>query len=115
VKFKVENVGSRSGDEVVQLYIRKEVSSVARPIKELRGFKRVSIAPSEVKTIRFKLWAEQFAFYDRHMKLTVEPGVYTVMVGSSSEDIRLTGEFEIVGSSRTLESRRIFFSQVDVW
>jgi len=115
VKFKVENIGNRSGDEVVQLYIRKEVSSVARPIKELRGFKRVSIAPSEIKTIRFKLWAEQLAFYDRRMKLTVEPGVYTVMVGSSSEDIRLTGEFEIIGSSRTLESRRIFFSQVDVW
>ncbi|MDW8061970.1 MAG: glycoside hydrolase family 3 N-terminal domain-containing protein [Nitrososphaerota archaeon] len=115
VKFKVGNIGTRSGDEVVQLYVHKEVSSVARPIKELKGFKRIPIEVSETKTVRFKLWAEQLAFYDRRMKLTVEPGVYTVMVGSSSEDIRLTGKFEIIGSSRILESRRIFFSHVDVY
>lgn len=114
VKFNVENTGTYSGDEVVQLYVRKDVSSVARPVKELKGFKRIPIGIGEAKTIRFKLWAEQLAFYDRRMRLTVEPGVYTVMIGSSSEDIRLTGSFEIIGSPRIIEYRRIFFSHVDI-
>lgn len=114
VKFRVENTGTRSGEEVVQLYIRKDTPSVSRPVKELKGFKRIPVNVGEVKTVRFKLWAEQLAFYDRRMKLAVEPGVYTVMVGSSSEDIRLTGKFEIVGTARILDSRRIFFSHVDV-
>ncbi|MEM2739288.1 MAG: glycoside hydrolase family 3 N-terminal domain-containing protein [Candidatus Bathyarchaeia archaeon] len=114
VKFDVKNIGTRPGDEVVQLYVYKEVSSVARPTRELKGFKRIPIGVDETKKVRFKLWAEQLAFHDRCMKLTVEPGVYTVMVGGSSEDIRLTGRFEIIGSKRRLESRRIFFSHVDV-
>jgi beta-glucosidase len=61
----------------------------------LKGFKRISLEPGEKKTVTFELSPEHFAFYDKNMKLIVEPGVFKVMVGSSSEDIRLEGEFTV--------------------
>jgi beta-glucosidase len=85
VSVVVENVGDRAGDEVVQLYIRDVAASVARPVKELRGFERVTLRPGEKRTIPFKLTPESLAFYDRQMKFIVEPGEFRVFVGTSSE------------------------------
>jgi beta-glucosidase len=82
----VTNTGSRIGDEVVQLYIRDRVSSVTRPIKELKGFERVRLRPGETKTVALPITAESLAFYDIDMRFVVEPGEFDVMVGSSSRD-----------------------------
>lgn len=88
VEVTVTNTGDRPGDEVVQLYVRDLVSSVTRPIKELKAFRRVTLAPGEAKKLTFQLGTEQLAFYDREMKWTVEPGEFEVMVGSNSVDLK---------------------------
>ncbi|MGQ9515253.1 MAG: glycoside hydrolase family 3 N-terminal domain-containing protein [Thermoproteota archaeon] len=95
ITLKVKNVGDREGAEIVQLYLRDAVASVTRPVKELKGFKRVTLKSEEVKIINFKLTPEQISFLDRDLNHVVEPGIFTVMVGSSSEDIRLNGSFEV--------------------
>jgi len=96
VTVDVKNTGSMTGDEVVQLYIRDEVSSVIRFEKELRGFERITLAPGETQTVHFTLSPEELFMYDRDMRRVVEPGWFTVMAGSSSADIRQTGRFEIL-------------------
>ncbi len=88
VNTTVSNTGKRAGDEVVQLYIRDKVSSVTRPVKELRGFKRVSLKAGEAKTVSFKLDQEDFRFWDKDMKRVVEPGDFDIMVGSNSVDLK---------------------------
>ena len=93
---EVENVGGRSGDEVVQLYIHDEVASVTRPVKALRGFERVTLGPGESKTIRFAIGPEDLGFHDREMRFVVEPGRFGVIVGTSSEG-GLIGTFDVVG------------------
>ena len=101
VTFDVKNTGSRGGVEIVQLYTRDLVSSVTTYEKNLRGFARVSLRPSEVKTVTFMLTPADLSLWDRDMKFVVEPGRFRVMVGASSEDIRLSGEFEILTNSRS--------------
>ncbi len=88
MKFSVDitNTGAVAGDEIVQLYIRDEVSSVTRPIKELKNFKRISLKPGETKTINFTLDATDLSFYNLDMKFVVEPGSFQIMVGGSSDD-----------------------------
>jgi len=93
VRFKVKNVGDCEGDEVAQLYVRDVVASVTRPVKELKGFRRVTLKPGEEETIEFTLTLEDISFLNYEMRRIVEPGEFKVMVGSSSEDIRLTGSF----------------------
>ena len=96
VKVDVQNTGARPGDEVVQMYVHDEVASVKRPVKELRGFERVSLKPGEKKTVSFTLAAEKLSFYDVKTKQFItEPGEFTVMVGGSSEDIRGTQKFRV--------------------
>ncbi|MEM1529964.1 MAG: glycoside hydrolase family 3 N-terminal domain-containing protein [Candidatus Bathyarchaeia archaeon] len=115
ISFDLKNIGKFKGDEVAQLYIHDPIASVSRPVKELKGFKRITLEPSEKKRITFILSMDQLAFYDRHMRLIVEPGVYEVMVGSSSEDIRLTGRFEVTGGVRVISGlRRKLFTDVIV-
>jgi len=82
----VTNTGSREGTETVQMYIRDLVSSVTRPVKELKGFERVSLRPGESRTVGIDITPESLAFYDVNMKYVVEPGEFEVMVGSSSRD-----------------------------
>ncbi|MCX7591804.1 MAG: glycoside hydrolase family 3 C-terminal domain-containing protein, partial [Kiritimatiellae bacterium] len=108
----VKNAGKRSGTEVVQLYVRDDVASIERPVKELKGWYRLTLNPGEMKEVVFRLWLEQLAFLNRDMRLTLEPGVFTVMVGSSSEDIRLKGVFEFSGPPRVFNSRSHYFSEV---
>ena len=95
VSVDVENVGRYEGDEVVQLYIRDEYSSIARPLMMLRGFRRISLKPGERKTVEFTLTLDDLAMYDDRLRRVVEPGTYQVLVGSSSADIRLMGRFTI--------------------
>lgn len=84
---EVTNAGDRAGDEVVQLYIRDEISSVTRPIKELKGFERVAIQPGETKTVVFSVGPEALRFYNREMRRVVEPGTFKIMVGPNSVDL----------------------------
>ncbi|MDA3929359.1 MAG: glycoside hydrolase family 3 C-terminal domain-containing protein [Prolixibacteraceae bacterium] len=86
VSVEVSNTGNREGDEIVQLYIRDKVSSVTRPVMELKDFKRVSFEKGETKTIEFIVTADKLKFYGLDMKKIIEPGEFEVMVGSSSVD-----------------------------
>ena len=95
VSLDVENIWKYKGDEIVQLYIHDVVSSLSRPVKELKRFKRVTLDIGEKKSINFALTPEDLVFLDTDMKLIVEPGLFEVMIGSSSEDIRLSGKFEV--------------------
>jgi len=89
VSLNVENTGSRFGKEVVQLYVRDEVSSEVRPLKELKGFKKVSLNPGESKKVSFKITKRDLSYYDIHSQSWVaEPGEFKLLVGSSSRDIR---------------------------
>ena len=114
ISVSVKNVGARAGDEVVQLYIRDEVASVPRPVKELKGFKRIHFQAGEARTLVFELPIDLLALYDEAMQLVVEPGTIQVMIGSSSEDIRLCGSFEIMGDNRRSIPRRVFGCAVQV-
>jgi beta-glucosidase len=96
VRTDIRNAGTRRGEEVIQLYIRDVVSTVTRPVKELKGFQKIKLEPGEKKTVEFKLNAEHLTMLDREMKWIVEPGRFDVMVGSSSNDLRLKGSFFIV-------------------
>lgn len=82
----VTNTGKREGAEVVQLYIRDDVSSVTRPVKELKGFQKITLLPGETKTVSFEIAPDSLAFYDINMRYVVEPGEFSVMVGNSSRD-----------------------------
>jgi len=114
ISFEVKNIGNCAGDEVVQLYIHDVVASVSRPVKELKGFKRIRLEPGEKKTVTFKLSMDQLAFYDRYMRLIVEPGTFEVMIGASSEDIRLKDTFEVVGNVKTIPPNHTLFTEVTV-
>lgn len=84
VSVTVKNTGVRAGDEIVQLYIRDLVSSVTRPVLELKDFRRISLATGESKTITFTITPDKLAFFDLNMQRVVEPGVFEIMVGASS-------------------------------
>ncbi len=90
----VENTGRRPGDEVVQLYIRDPVASMTRPVKELKGFQRISLQPGEKKKVEFVLGPEHLGFWNREMRYVVEPGEFRVMVGSNSVDV-IEAKFEV--------------------
>jgi beta-glucosidase len=95
ISVDVKNSGDRKGSEVVQLYIRDLIASVTVPVKELKGFEKITLDPGERRTVTFRLTHDDLALYNRSMEWTVEPGDFEVMVGSSSKDIRLRGEFEV--------------------
>ena len=95
VSLDVQNTGPREGVEIVQLYTRDLVSSVTTYEKNLRGFQRVSLKPGETKSITFTLTPEDLSLWNRSMKFVVEPGMFRVMVGAASEDIRLQADFEM--------------------
>jgi beta-glucosidase len=84
VEVAVTNIGKMDGDEIVQLYIRDNVSSATRPVKELKGYKRINLKVGETKNVVFKITPESLAFYDIHMNYVVEPGTFKIMTGSSS-------------------------------
>ena len=95
VAFTVRNVGEHKGDEVAQLYISDIGSSVVAYVMRLRGFERFTLEPGESKKVEFTLGPRHLELFDENMRQVVEPGLFKVYVGSSSEDIRLRGEFTV--------------------
>ena len=85
ISVDVKNTGSRRGGEVVQLYIRDEFSSVTRPVKELKGFTKIWLEPGGTQRVSFEISGKLLEFYNKDMKLVVEPGDFTLMVGTSSD------------------------------
>ena len=96
VRVTVRNTGARAGEEVVQLYLRDDVASVTQPVRRLRGFRRVALAPGEARTVTFTLGPADLRLYDVDLRPVVEPGTFTVFVGGSSE-ASLSAPFEVVG------------------
>ncbi|GIV99827.1 glycoside hydrolase family 3 N-terminal domain-containing protein [Roseiflexus sp.] len=110
----VINTGERSGDEVVQLYTRTEGASVTRPVKELRGFKRVHLQPGERKRVIFTLPVELLAYYDTTMHLVVEPVEVHIMVGNSSAHLPLCTSVRLTGTKRLITQRAAYFCHAAV-
>lgn len=105
ITVTIENTGSYAGDEVVQLYLRDPYASMARPVKELAGFKRVHLKSGEKKRVQFTVPVSFMAFMDRSMHWQIEKGLIEVQIGASSEEIRLTDHFTIT-DSRRIEGRK---------
>ncbi len=114
IQIDVTNVGERTGDEVVQLYTRQNATTVTRPVKELRGFQRVTVEPHQTKTVSFCLKVNQLGFYDQAHQLVIEPGKVEIMVGNSSQDIACGDEFEILGAKTEIHASKVFFSDSQV-
>ena len=113
VACDVTNIGNREGEEVVQLYLRDDFSSVTTYEKVLRGFERVRLNPSETKTIRFALTPEHLELFDRSGNWVVEPGTFSVFIGASSENQRLEGSFTITDGSTLKETAKPKASRAD--
>jgi beta-glucosidase len=111
VTADVTNTGDRAGDEVVQLYVRDPEATIARPVLELRGFRRVALGPGERRTVSFRLSAEQFAYIGADYRRVVEPGVILVFIGSSSVDLPLATQFELVGPTIQLVERHRYVTE----
>ena len=114
VGVDVSNVGGRPGDEVVQLYVRDETASVARPVLELLGFQHVRLEPAEKRTVEFSIHAEQFAHMSADYRRVIEPGPMTVFIGRSSDDLPLHTTIELTGQTLELPTRRHFLTRVSV-
>ncbi len=97
VTVEVENTGRRAGDEVVQLYIRDPVATMTRPVKELKGFQRLTLQPGEKRRVEFVLGPEHLGFWNREMRYVVEPGEFRVMVGANSADV-IEAKFEVTAN-----------------
>jgi beta-glucosidase len=95
VSFTLKNIGKYAGEEVVQLYLQDEVASVARPVKELKGFQKVYLNPGESKIISFTIDKDKLSFYNQEMKWGAEAGTFKVMIGNSSDHILLNNKFEL--------------------
>jgi beta-glucosidase len=114
VSCDVTNTGDRAGDEVVQLYIRHPQATVPCPIKELKGFARITLEPGESKTVSFVLHTDLLAVYDEDMRHVVQPGLVDVMVGNSSDSLPLSGQLEIAGPPTEVGLNKTFFSTTQI-
>ena len=110
----VENTGECDGDEVVQLYMRDPQASMVRPVMELAGFSRVFLKKGEKKTLRFMLDLGQLAFLDMDMRWKIEKGEFQVLVGSSSEDIRLQDSFYVTENGFVDGKMRKFWAACEI-
>lgn len=95
VSIDITNSGRIAGSEIVQLYLRDQVASVTRPVKELKGFQKIDLNPGETRTIEFMITQEMLSFYDANMKKIIEPGMFDVMIGGNSEDV-ITTSFKLI-------------------
>ena len=114
ISADIRNIGSVAGDEIVQLYICDRCSSMVRPVKELAGFRRIPLEPGEKKTVTFRMKMSQLSFLDTEMKWKVEAGDMDIMVGASSEDIRLRSGFEIISDMHVDGKTRGFYAETEV-
>ncbi|HPR97247.1 MAG TPA: glycoside hydrolase family 3 N-terminal domain-containing protein [Thermotogota bacterium] len=109
--FFVKNTGEVAGEEIVQLYVNDPAASVTRPVKELKGFGKIHLEPGEEKLLSFILPVELLSFFDREMNMVVEPGEFKIMIGASSEDIRLEKTIEGMGQKRYIERRTVYSTE----
>ena len=114
VAIEITNAGRRSGEEVVQLYVRDPVASVTRPVKQLAGFVRVSLQAAESRRVSFQLDLSQLAFYDAEMNFVIEPGEIEVFVGRSSADLPASGSFVIPGETRRIATHQVVATRVEI-
>ena len=96
MSLSVTNTGKYDGEEIVQLYLRDKVGSIARPVKDLKDFKKISLRAGETKTVQFIIDKEKLSFYNQQLDWVAEPGEFDLMIGASSSDIRLNAEFELI-------------------
>jgi beta-glucosidase len=96
ITCKIKNKGEVTGDEVVQLYIHDILASVARPVKELKGFKRITLKPGEEKEVSFEIGFDELSMLDKNLNRIVEPGEFRIMIGASSKDIRVRDFLTVV-------------------
>lgn len=114
ISVRVTNTGSCKGDEVVQLYLSDEFAGMTRPVKELAGFRRITLEAGESRVVCFMVAASQMAFLDRDMRWKIEKGQIGVEVGSSSEDIRLTGAYQVTEDGWIDGRDRAFYAKTEV-
>lgn len=114
VAADVTNTGNMAGDETVQLYTRFLGAHVTRPNIQLAGFKRVTLAPGEKKTVKFHLNTAQLGYYNENMEFVVEPGKLTVFVGTSSDDLPLQQTIALTGAKTNVMGKRAYTCPVDV-
>lgn len=110
ISCDVSNIGSRDGDEVVQVYVTDELASMLRPAEELAGFRRIHLKAGQTKRVRFTVHTDQFAFLNQKMEWIVEAGEMSVRVGASSRDIRLSGGFRITDTAAIDPKTRGFYA-----
>ena len=96
IQANIKNNGDRAGFEVVQLYIHDDLATVSRPVKELKGFQKIWLEPQEQKTVSFKLSSKELQMLNQNLTWVVEPGTFSIMIGHSSEDLRLEGKINIL-------------------
>ena len=111
VRVSVRNTGDCPGEEVVQLYARDEEATVARPVLELRGFRRVSLAPGERRMVSFRLSAEQFAYVGADYRRVIEPGTIRLFAGRSATDLPLSADLELIGPTIELAARHRYLTE----
>jgi beta-glucosidase len=114
LRLSVTNTGERDGEEVVQLYFRDEIASVARPERQLAGFARLAIPKGASRTLRFTVHPSRLAFYDAAMRFVVEPGAFTFSVGAGSEDLRQEARCQLDGETAEFRQREIVATGVSV-
>ncbi len=110
----VTNTGTVAGDEVLQLYVHDEEYTITRPVKELKGFARVSLEPGEKKVVTFSVAVEQLGFFGPDLTYIVEPGTFSLYLGTSSADIHETVTLNVTGDTREVPERSAYFSAVAV-
>ncbi len=114
ISFTLKNTDKVSGSEVFQLYVKDVVASVAPPVKKLAGFKRIYLRSGEEAKVNIRMPVSLLGFYDKEMKKIVEPGEVKIMIGSSSEDIRLDDSFMIEGKISEIDESEIYYSEVSI-
>ncbi|MCD8366036.1 MAG: fibronectin type III-like domain-contianing protein, partial [Clostridiales bacterium] len=114
ISCTVKNTGTRSGDEVVQFYTRFTDANVTRPIKQIVGFKRLTLEPGEEKRVSCRLKMSQMGYYNENMEFVVEPGTMKVMVGDAENALPLKGEFTITGPAVNVMGKRSYTSEITV-
>jgi beta-glucosidase len=114
VSVEVTNTGRRAGEEVVQLYVRDEEATAARPVRELAGFQRLVLAPSECQRVTFHLSTEAFLYTGADRRRVIEPGSVTIAVGRSSTDLPLQATLQLVGPTVEVRDRRHYVTPTDV-
>jgi hypothetical protein len=114
VSVRVRNTGARAGHEVVQLYLHDLLAQVARPVKQLAGFARITLEPGDAVDVRFRVHADRTAYTNRDLKRIVEPGDVEILVGNSSTNLPCRGTVRLTGGTRVVGPDRQLTTPVDV-